>query len=86
MKICVKKVLSDGDIHVYGILSGRALAGINGDEESKIYVKDMRAELVSIGSLYSAGDNFPESVEASSKPCVVSIVDNRISFSLVAPY
>lgn len=46
------EVLADGSIHVYGALRGRALAGIQGDENARIFCSSQEAELVSIAGQY----------------------------------
>ncbi len=46
------ELLADGNIHVYGTLRGRALAGINGDEKARIFCQQLEAELVSIAGQY----------------------------------
>ncbi len=42
------EVLADGDIHVYGALRGRALAGVKGNAQARIFCQNLSAELVSI--------------------------------------
>lgn len=46
------ELLSDGHIHVYGALKGRALAGVQGDKSVRIFCKSLEAELVSIAGFY----------------------------------
>ena len=46
------EILADGHIHVYGPLRGRALAGIMGNTEARIFCKSMDAELISIAGRY----------------------------------
>lgn len=46
------EVLADGNIHIYGALRGRALAGINGDESARIFCSSQEAELVSIAGQF----------------------------------
>ena len=42
------EVISDGNIHVYAALRGRALAGVMGNESARIFCRELRAELVSV--------------------------------------
>lgn len=42
------EVLADGNIHVYGPLRGRALAGVLGDTNARIFCSSQEAELVSV--------------------------------------
>ncbi len=46
------ELLADGNIHVYGALRGRALAGVNGNLEARIFCQSLEAELVSIAGNY----------------------------------
>lgn len=50
------EVLADGNIHVYGALRGRALAGVKGDVSARIFCKSMEAELVSIAGSFMLSD------------------------------
>ncbi len=46
------EVIADGNIHIYGALRGRALAGVKGDVEPRIFCQSLEAELVSIAGRY----------------------------------
>lgn len=46
------ELLADGHIHVYGTLRGRALAGIQGNREARIFCHNLEADLVSIAGYY----------------------------------
>jgi len=50
------ELLADGNIHVYGALRGRALAGISGDRNARIFCQSLDAELVSIAGFYRLSD------------------------------
>ncbi len=50
------EILADGNIHVYGILRGRAMAGIKGDKDARIFCHGLKAELVSIAGRYKTAD------------------------------
>lgn len=51
------ELLSDGNIHVYGPLRGRALAGIKGDGRARIFCRQLSAELVSIAGHYKVAED-----------------------------
>jgi septum site-determining protein MinC len=51
------ELLADGNIHVYGALRGRALAGVKGDRESRIFCHNLQAELVSVAGHYKLSEN-----------------------------
>ncbi len=46
------EVLATGNIHIYGALRGRALAGVNGDTSARIFCQSLEAELISIAGKY----------------------------------
>lgn len=51
------EVLADGNIHVYGPLRGRALAGVRGDSQARIFCQSLEAELVSIAGDFKLHDD-----------------------------
>ena len=46
------ELFADGNIHVYGPLRGRALAGVQGNMQARIFCRTLEAELVSIAGYY----------------------------------
>ena len=50
------EVLADGNIHVYGALRGRALAGAQGNSEARIFCQSLEAELVSVAGNFKLND------------------------------
>lgn len=46
------ELLADGNIHVYGPLRGRALAGVQGNTQARIFCRTLEAELVAIAGYY----------------------------------
>jgi septum site-determining protein MinC len=63
------EVIADGNIHVYGSLRGRAMAGAQGDEKARIFVADFRAELVAIAGHYRVFEQIPDDLEGQSVQC-----------------
>ncbi|MCK0163583.1 septum site-determining protein MinC [Marinobacter sp. S6332] len=55
------EVLAAGNIHVYGPLRGRALAGIHGAESARIFCQSLEAELVSIAGHYKISEDLQNS-------------------------
>ncbi|NOU50198.1 septum site-determining protein MinC [Pseudoalteromonas sp. JBTF-M23] len=51
------EVIADGNIHIYGTLRGRAIAGAQGYDEAAIYCQRLEAELVSINGSYWISDS-----------------------------
>ena len=68
------ELLADGNIHVYGALRGRALAGIVGDKQARIFCQSLDAELVSIAGFYRLSD----SIEPINGPCQIFLQDDHI--------
>lgn len=56
------EILADGNIHVYGALRGRALAGVKGDTRARVFCQSMAAELVSIAGQYKISEDIDKSV------------------------
>ncbi|OUD15545.1 septum site-determining protein MinC [Thioflexithrix psekupsensis] len=54
------EILAHRHIHVYGRLRGRALAGVNGDKEARIFCQHLDAELVAIAGHYQINEELPE--------------------------
>ncbi|ADO48246.1 septum site-determining protein MinC [[Enterobacter] lignolyticus] len=53
------ELIADGNIHVYGMMRGRALAGASGDRDAQIFCTHLAAELVSIAGEYWLSDKIP---------------------------
>lgn len=68
------ELLADGNIHVYGALRGRALAGIVGNKQARIFCQSLDAELVSIAGFYRLSD----AIEPLSGPCQIFLQDDHI--------
>jgi septum site-determining protein MinC len=58
------ELIAQGNIHVYGPLRGRALAGVNGDRAARIFCQCLEAELVAIAGLYRTSDDLGPSVRS----------------------
>ncbi|ELO0903256.1 septum site-determining protein MinC [Pseudomonas aeruginosa] len=55
------ELLADGNIHVYGPMRGRALAGVKGDATARIFCQQLAAELVSIAGNYKVAEDLRRS-------------------------
>lgn len=53
------ELIADGNIHIYGMMRGRALAGASGDAKCQIFCTHLGAELVSIAGQYWLSDQIP---------------------------
>jgi septum site-determining protein MinC len=54
------ELLADGNIHVYGALRGRALAGVRGNADARIFCQRLDAQLISVAGHYRVSDNIAE--------------------------
>jgi septum site-determining protein MinC len=68
------ELLADGSIHIYGALRGRALAGLSGDVDARIFCHSLEAELVSIAGYYRLSD----AIEPVNAPCQIFLVGEQI--------
>lgn len=54
------ELIADGCIHVYGRLSGRAIAGASGDESARIFCSRLEAELLAVAGIYAVAEQIQE--------------------------
>jgi septum site-determining protein MinC len=57
------ELMADGNIHVYGPLRGRVIAGLQGDTSARVFCNELQAELVSIAGHYRVSENIPAEVK-----------------------
>jgi septum site-determining protein MinC len=55
------EIIADGNVHVYGTLRGKALAGARGNTQARIFCQRLDAELIAIAEHYRLSDSIPES-------------------------
>jgi septum site-determining protein MinC len=53
------QLLADGNIHVYGALKGRAVAGAQGRRDVEVFCLSLEAELVGVDAGYLLSDDVP---------------------------
>ncbi len=70
------EIMADGNIHIYGTLRGRALAGVKGNLQTRIFCKDLQAEVISIAGNYRISENLDESVRG--KPVQIYLDDRSL--------
>jgi septum site-determining protein MinC len=54
------ELMAEGNIHIYAPMRGRALAGVLGNTDSRIFCSDLQAELISIAGIYRLSDDLTE--------------------------
>lgn len=75
------ELVADGNIHVYGIMRGKALAGANGNEECQIFCINLMAELISIAGEFWIMDQIPK--EFIGKPVRFFLNKNVLNIHLL---
>ncbi|HWD60756.1 MAG TPA: septum site-determining protein MinC [Stellaceae bacterium] len=73
------ELVADGNIHVYGALRGRALAGASGDGAARIFCTRLEAELVSIAGQYLVSEQLPAGVQTA--PVQIALVDDQLTIT-----
>jgi len=73
------ELVADGNIHVYGALRGRALAGATGDTAARIFCSRLEAELVSIAGCYLVSEQLPP--EERGFAVQIALVDDRLTIT-----
>lgn len=70
------EVIADGNIHIYGSLRGKAIAGASGDSSKKIYCYNMQPELISIAGNYWLSESLQG--EFWGKSACISLQDGQL--------
>ncbi|HEY7884077.1 MAG TPA: septum site-determining protein MinC [Cellvibrionaceae bacterium] len=70
------EVIADGNIHVYSVLRGRALAGVKDNPHARIFCQQLEAELVSIAGHFILNDKLRE--QCWKKPAQVFLENESI--------
>ncbi|XBS68290.1 septum site-determining protein MinC [Acerihabitans sp. KWT182] len=71
------ELIADGNIHIYGMMRGRALAGASGDALCQIFCTHLSAELVSIAGQYWLSDQIP--AQFLGKAARLSLQNNTLT-------
>ncbi|WP_321851634.1 septum site-determining protein MinC [Burkholderia diffusa] len=51
------EIIAEGNIHIYAPLRGRALAGVHGNHDARIFCTCLEPELISIAGIYRTTEN-----------------------------
>jgi len=71
------EVIADNHIHIYGPLRGRALCGVSGNTEARIFCQSLEAELVSVAGNYRVLESIPEDLRG--KPAQIWLDKERLN-------
>lgn len=66
------EVIADGNIHIYGPLRGKAMAGARGDTSARIFTTQLDPELVAIAGVYRVIETGLEA-GLQNQPAIVSL-------------
>lgn len=69
------EVIASGNIHIYGSVRGRVIAGAGGNPAARIFCHSLEAELVSIAGTYCVADDIPADI--TKKPVHIYLNDNQ---------
>jgi septum site-determining protein MinC len=75
------ELVADGNIHVYGPLRGRALAGASGDAGARIFCSRLEAELVSIAGRYLVSEQLP--AEHNGFSVQIALVNDQLTITRI---
>lgn len=78
------EVLAAGNIHVYGALRGRAMAGIHGDTTARIFSLQCNPELVAVAGEYVVNELLND--ELVNHSVMISLVEGRLKFEVVGSF
>jgi septum site-determining protein MinC len=75
------ELLAEGNIHVYGALNGRALAGVKGKTDALICCSALGSELVSIAGTYVLQDDIKK--RYFGQAVSIELNEDNLSFKLL---
>ncbi len=70
------ELFAEGSIHVYGSLRGRALAGVQGNANARIFCLDLQAELISIAGNYKISEDLQGHLR--NRPVQIYLQENSL--------
>ncbi len=71
------EVIAEGNIHIYAPLRGRALAGVHGNHDARIFCTCLEAELISIAGIYRTTE-VPLPGEVAGKPVQIRLDQEKL--------
>ncbi len=75
------ELMADGHIHVYGTLRGRALAGVQGDRNARIFCSALKAELIAIAGEYLLSEHMDAGLRGG--PVVAWLEGNALQLAAI---
>jgi septum site-determining protein MinC len=71
------EVIAEGNIHIYAPLRGRALAGVHGNHDARIFCTCLEPELISIAGIYRTTEN-PLPADVQGKPVQIWLDEEKL--------
>ncbi|SDC22933.1 septum site-determining protein MinC [Paraburkholderia lycopersici] len=71
------EVIAEGNIHIYAPLRGRALAGVHGNHDARIFCTCLEAELISIAGIYRTTE-VPLAADVQGKPVQIRLDEEKL--------
>lgn len=75
------EVVADGNIHIYGRLAGRAIAGADGNDQARIFCRRFEPELVAIAGVYAVAEQLQG--DWTGKPAQVFLQDGTLTVARI---
>jgi septum site-determining protein MinC len=75
------EVMAGGSVHIYGTLRGRAIAGLAGNANARIFCSKLQAELLSIDGIYQTADDMPARI--LGKPVQAWLENDQMKISVL---
>lgn len=73
------EVIAEGNIHIYAPLRGRALAGVQGNHEARIFCTCLEPELISIAGIYRTSEQ-PLPGDLRGRAAQVALENEKLLF------
>jgi len=71
------EVIAEGNIYIYAPLRGRALAGVHGNHDARIFCTCLEPELISIAGIYRTTEN-PLPPDVQGKPVQIRLEEEKL--------
>lgn len=76
------EIIAGGNVYIYGAGRGRIIAGVNGDQNARIFCHSLEANLISIAGSYCLADDIPS--EFLQKPVQIWLnAQQELQFGLL---
>ncbi len=60
------EIVAGGSIHVYGVLRGRAVAGVQGNAKARVFARRFEAELIAIDGVYRTAEEMDPKIRGKA--------------------